>query len=519
MTSAPPTESHHAAAPPDSRTLATRREWIGLAVIALPCLVYAMDLTVLNLALPAISEHLHPSSSQLLWIIDVYGFLVAGFLITMGTLGDRIGRRKLLLIGAAFFAVASTLAAFADSAGMLIAMRALLGIAGATLAPSTLSLIRNMFHDERQRQFAIGVWIASFSVGSAIGPLVGGVLLEFFWWGSVFLLALPVMALLLIVGPSLLPEYKDPNAGRIDLVSVALSLFAVLSIIYALKQLAEHGLHTLPLALLAAGVAVGTAFIRRQKTLAYPLLDLALFQSRPFSAAITAYALSCLAMFGVYIYISQYLQLVLGLSPLMAGVALLPWALGFVFGSLLSPRLSRHVAPQTIMIWGLLSSSVGFALVWMAGTSWGLPALIAGTIVMSLGMAPVFTVGNEIIVTAAPPERAGSASAISETSAEFSGALGIAIFGSLGTLIYRMAVSDGLPASLSAEQRATSLATLGGAVATAQAAPGPVADALLFVARDAFVSALQFTALVGGVLVLLAGVLTARILRDMPPKA
>lgn len=212
-----------------SPTRAGRREWIGLAVIALPCLVYAMDLTVLNLALPAISAQLTPTSAQQLWIIDVYGFLVAGFLITMGTVGDRIGRRKLLLIGAAAFAVASTIAAFSTSAGMLIAMRALLGIAGATLAPSTMSLIRNMFHDPRQRQFAIGVWIASFSVGSAIGPLVGGALLQFYWSGSVFLVAVPVMVLLLIVGPSLLPEYRDPNAGRIDPLSVTQSLFAVLA--------------------------------------------------------------------------------------------------------------------------------------------------------------------------------------------------------------------------------------------------------------------------------------------------
>ena len=203
---------------------ATRREWIGLAVIALPCLVYAMDLTVLNLAVPALSTELKPTSSQLLWIIDIYGFLVAGFLITMGTLGDRIGRRKLLLIGAAAFGIASLIAAFSRSAEMLIAMRALLGIAGATLAPSTMSLIRNMFHDEHQRQFAIGIWIASFSLGGAIGPLVGGVMLQYFWWGSVFLVAVPVMALLLLLGPRLLPEYRDPKAGPIDLVSVAVVL-------------------------------------------------------------------------------------------------------------------------------------------------------------------------------------------------------------------------------------------------------------------------------------------------------
>src|SRR5687768_13525191 len=220
---------------------AGKREWIGLAAIALPCLLYAMDLTVLNLAVPKLSADLKPSSTQLLWIIDIYGFLVAGSLITMGTLGDRIGRRRLLMIGAVAFGVASVLAAFSRSAEMLIATRAVLGLAGATLAPSTLSLIRNMFLDADQRRVAIGVWITSYSVGAAIGPLVGGVLLEHFRWGSVFLIGVPVMVLLLVIGPSLLPEYRDPNAGRLDLLSAAMSLAAVLLVIYGLKKTAEDG--------------------------------------------------------------------------------------------------------------------------------------------------------------------------------------------------------------------------------------------------------------------------------------
>src|ERR687892_158589 len=221
---------------------AGHREWIGLAVIALPCLLYAMDLTVLHLAVPRLSADLQPTSAQLLWIIDIYGFLVAGWLITMGTLGDRIGRRRLLLIGAAAFGAASVLAALSTSPEMLIAARALLGVAGATLAPSTLSLIFNMFQDDQQRTVAIGIWITSFSVGAAIGPLVGGVLLESFHWGSVFLLAVPVMALLLAIGPRLLPEYKDPDPGRLDLASAALSLFAVLAVIYGIKAVARDGI-------------------------------------------------------------------------------------------------------------------------------------------------------------------------------------------------------------------------------------------------------------------------------------
>src|SRR5687768_15395654 len=286
---------------------ATRREWIGLAVIALPCLLYSMDLTVLHLAVPELTVDLQPTAAQLLWIIDIYGFMVAGSLIAAGTLGDRIGRRRLLLAGAAFFGVASVLAAFSTSAEMLIATRALLGLAGATVAPSTLSLIRNMFLDPRQRTTAISLWIMSFSLGGLIGPLVGGVLLEWFWWGSVFLLAVPVMALLLVVGPRLLPEYRDPNAGRLDLGSAALSLAAVLVVIYGLKQLAQDGPGWSPALAILAGLAVGVVFVRRQHRLADPLIDVRLFANRAFSAALATNVLSFFVIFGSFLFIAQYL--------------------------------------------------------------------------------------------------------------------------------------------------------------------------------------------------------------------
>jgi MFS transporter, DHA2 family, multidrug resistance protein len=303
---------------------AGRREWIGLAVIALPCLLYSMDLTVLYLAVPKLSADLAPSSTQLLWIVDIYGFLVAGSLITMGTLGDRISRRKLLLIGAAAFGAASVLAAFSTSAEMLIAARALLGVAGATLAPSTLALIRNMFLDDRERSVAIGVWAASFSAGAAIGPLVGGVLLEFFWWGSVFLVGVPVMLLLLVLGPLLLPEYRDPDAGRLDLVSAGMSLTAVLAAIYGLKRIAEHGLAWEGAVFIVAGIAIGLAFIRRQRTLASPLIDLDLFRVRAFSASLITNILTVFAALGSFFFVGQYLQLVRGFSPLEAGLWTLP---------------------------------------------------------------------------------------------------------------------------------------------------------------------------------------------------
>jgi DHA2 family multidrug resistance protein-like MFS transporter len=498
---------------PSSRPRASAREWVGLAVIALPCLVYAMDMTVLNLALPAIAADLAPTSSQLLWIIDIYGFLVAGFLITMGNLGDRIGRRKLLLTGGAAFAAASAIAAFSRSAEMLIAMRALLGVAGATLAPSTMSLIRNMFHDPRERQFAIGVWIASFSLGSAIGPLVGGVLLAFFGWGSVFLAAVPVMVLLLALGPALLPEYRDPRAGRVDPLSVVQSLAAVLATVYGLKRIAERGPEAFAVSSLLLGLAVGVAFVRRQGRLEHPLLDLELFRNARFSAAIVAYGLSCLAMFGTYIFITQYLQGVLGLAPLHAGLATVPWSLAFLGGSLAAPWLARRRSPASVLVWGLVASAAGFAGVALAGGGHALATLVAATVLIGLGMAPAITIGNEMMITAAPPERAGAASALAETCAEFSGAFGVAVFGSLGMAFYRSSLSASMPPGLGPDAAGMALATLGGAVAVAGAVSGALGDALLGAARSAFSDAMRVNAAAGAVIVLGAAVVAARILR------
>jgi DHA2 family multidrug resistance protein-like MFS transporter len=499
-----------AASVPLSSALAGRREWTGLAVLALPCAVYAMDLTVLNLALPVISTELQPSAAQLLWIIDVYGFLVAGLLITMGTLGDRIGRRKLLMIGAALFAAASLLAALSRTAETLIATRALLGVAGATLAPSTLSLIRNMFHDEGQRQFAVGVWITAFSAGSAVGPVIGGVLLHLYGWPSVFLLALPVMGLLLVLGPKLLPEYRDPHAGRIDPASVVLSIAAVLLIVYGLKHLATRGFAWADAVTVVAGLGVGAAFVHRQGRLDYPLLDVALLRRPAFATVLLAYALCSLAMMGVYVFLTQYLQLVLALTPLQAGWAVLPWSLAFVVGSLSAPRWARRLGAPRLMVLGLAAAAIGFLLLAFVGTERGLVPLVAGTVVIGLGMAPVITVGNEMILSAAPPERAGAASALSETSAEFSGALGIAVLGSLGMGLYRLWLEPALPDDLDPARAEAALATLGGALDTASAVGGAAGTALQGAARQSFTYVLRGLALLGATLMVLAGVLWAR---------
>jgi DHA2 family multidrug resistance protein-like MFS transporter len=356
---------------------AGRREWIGLAVLALPCLLYSMDLTVLNLAVPSLTRDLTPSSTQLLWIIDIYGFFVAGSLITMGTLGDRIGRRRLLLIGAAAFGVASVLAAFSTSAEMLIATRAVLGLAGATLAPSTLSLMRNMFLDPAQRSVAVGVWIASFSAGAVIGLPLGGVLLQFVWWGSVFLVSVPMMVLVLALGPRLLPEFRDPAAGRPDPASALLSVAAVLGVIYGLKQIAAHGFGWWPAAAIAAGLVVAVTFVRRQQHLADPLIDLGLFRTRAFSASLATCMLATFAVFGPYVCIAQYLQLVLGLTPMQAGLWSMPFAGGFVVGSILSPLAARRVRPARLMGVGLGVAAVGFVALAQVGGGAGLGVIVA----------------------------------------------------------------------------------------------------------------------------------------------
>jgi len=495
---------------------ATRREWLGLAVIALPCMLYAMDLTVLELALPRISAELKPSSATLLWIVDVYGFLVAGALLTMGNLGDRIGRRRMLLLGGAGFGAASVVAALSRSAGMLITARALLGIAGATLAPSTLSLIRNMFLRPRQRTFAIGVWTASYSVGGAMGPLLGGVMLRYFHWSSVFLLAVPVMFSLLVAGPSLLPEFRDPTAKRLDVASAALSLAAVLSVIYGLKLFAQDGLGWLPLLAAVFGITIGVAFARRQRRLDDPLIDLHLLRKPAFGAALATYMLATLVTFGSYFVVAQYLQLVAGLSPLAAGVWMLPWSASYVVGSFVAPALARRIQPAFVMAGGLVVAALGFIAVARA-PALGVEAIIVGSTVYSLGMSPVFTLGIDTIIAAAPARRAGAASGISETSSELGGALGIAVLGSIGTAVYRGSLNGAPLMGVPAEARRAALDTLGGAVAAATQLPANGArEMLLATAKLAFTHAMQVTLVLCAVVSIAAAVVAVVALRRAP---
>jgi DHA2 family multidrug resistance protein-like MFS transporter len=470
---------------------------------------------VLNLAVPHLTADLRPSSSQLLWIVDIYGFMIAGALITMGTLGDRIGRRRLLLIGAAAFGLASVLAAFSTSAGMLIAARAVLGLAAATLAPSTLSLIRNMFHDSQERTVAIGVWIASFSAGGAIGPLLGGVLLAYFWWGSVFLLNVPVMLLLLAIGPVLLPEFRDPDARRFDLASAALSLIAVLATIYGIKRMAEGGTAWLPVVAVVAGLTLGALFVRRQLRLHDPLIDLRLFQSPAFSASLAVNVLGFFVSFGTFFFIAQYLQLVLGMGPLQAGLWTAPSGAGFIVGSQLAPVIVRRVRPAYVMAGGLVLAAVGFAVLTQVGGSRGLAALVTGFVVLSLGLAPVFTLATDLIVGTAPADQAGAASGIAETSSELGGALGIAVLGSIVNAIYRSAMASAVPAGVSHDVAEAARDTLGGAVAAAQQLPGETGTVLLAIASESFARAFEVTVGICGAVAMAAAMLAAILLRGV----
>jgi len=494
---------------------AGKKEWIGLAVIALPCLLYSMDLTVLYLAVPHLTAELKTTASQLLWIVDIYGFLVAGCMITMGTLGDRIGRRKLLLIGAFAFGVASILAAFSTTAEMLIATRALLGITAATLAPSTLSLIRNMFHDPEQRTVAIGIWGTSFSIGGAIGPLIGGILLEHYWWGSVFLVSVPVMVLLLIAGPKLLPEFKDPNAGKIDITSAMLSLVSVLSVIYGLKQIAEHGWGLIPGWSILLGIILGFLFVKRQKILKDPLIDMELFKTPTFSVALLANTLSIFVALGSFLFIAQYLQLILGLSPFEAGLWTLPMAAGNILGSMFVPILVKYFRPAYVISGGFVLSAIGFSLYAQLDGSSGLTYIVTGGIILALGICCVVILGTDIIVSAAPAERAGAAASISETGTELGGVLGIAVLGSIGTAVFRGKMESSIPEGLAPEAAEAAQSSIGTAVAIAKDLPEQVGSIILSSAKEAFTNSVQLTSIICASICIILAATVIYMLRNM----
>ncbi|HBS21123.1 MULTISPECIES: MFS transporter [Thalassospira] len=494
---------------------ATRREWIGLLVLTLPCLLIAMDMTVLHLAVPALTASLNPTSDQLLWIVDIYGFFIAGSLITMGTLGDRIGRRKLLMIGGGCFGAASVLAAFSDTPEMLIFARGVLGIAGATLMPSTLSLIRSMFHNDKERSFAIAAWMTTFMVGTAAGPLLGGLVLSYLWWGAVFLLNVPVMGLLLIVAPILLPEHKAKSFGRLDLFSAALSLGSVLAIIYGVKVIAAYGFGSDALSALVFGLLGAWVFIRRQRKLADPLLDLDLLKQKTIALPIVIQTAVIFAGMAYFLFLSQALQLVIGLTPIQAGLSMLPATVAGIVGSMGAPVLMGRFKPGQVMTGALILTAAGFGMLSWPGSVVSLYVLVAGATIFSLGITPVAMISTDMVVASAPSDRAGSAAAMSETSAELGGALGIAILGSVGTAIYRDVMIEAVPTGIGNEAADAIRSTLGGAVNALHDLPAAISSDILPLARAAFTDGLQVISIICTILMVLSAIGTLFALRDV----
>ncbi|AKU18559.1 MFS transporter [Luteipulveratus mongoliensis] len=493
---------------------------MALATLCLPMLIVSMDVSVLFFAVPFIAEDLQPSATQLLWIFDIYGFVLAGLLLTMGALGDRIGRRRLLMIGAVAFSAASLVAAWSTSAEMLIGARALMGIGGATLMPSTLALVRSVFHDPTQRAKAVGIWSAVMAGGVGLGPILSGVLLEHVWWGAVFLVNVPVMAVLLIAAPRLLPESRSAHPSPLDLISSALVLGSVLPVIYGIKELAADGWSARALVALVVGTALGWAFFRRQRTTEHPLLDLNLLRRPGLRGSIAVNVVAQAGIIGNAILLTQYLQQVLEFSPLKAAL----WSLAptIVVGAVApaAAGLAARFGRPLVMGSSLVLAAVGFAGLLLAqadSSVW--VCLIPATMVAS-GIIVVATLVTEYVVGTVPLDKAGTVAGFVETTTEFAGALGIALLGSLLNLGYRHDFT--LPAGMSLDGGAAHEAgdTLAGALTVAAQLPGSQGVSLIEAGQSAYVTGMHWADLAAAALMVVGAVVAlTKLPRAIDPAA
>lgn len=478
---------------------AGRKEWLAFAVLALPLLLVSMDVSVLYFAAPEISRDLHASSTQQLWIFDIYGFVLAGMLITMGAVADRVGPRRLLLVGAACFSATSLLAAYAGSAGQLIAARGILGVAGATLMPATLSMLRSLFRDERQRGQAIGAWTGIMTAGIGLGPVLSGVLLQHFWWGSVFLINLPAMALLLILGPILLPA-GDRRCTTIDVPSSLLSLAGVLVTIFGVKQWAADGFDVRWAGCIVVGSALLVAFGRRQFRHKNAMVPPALLRNAGYCAALTGNAVCTFALVGNAVLFTAYLQLVLGYDPLAAALwSILP-TVGVAAVAPLASPLGRRLGKPVAAAFGMAFAACGFMVLMTIGTDSLIVALV-GAGVLAAGLVVTMTIAGELVLASVDPGQAGVGSSISEAASELGGALGIAILGSIAAAGYRTQAANTLPDVVAHGPAGDSLAE---AVGFASALPRSLADQVLTTARESYVHGIHLAAVAGAVLLVVA---------------
>lgn len=487
-----------------------RRRWLALAVLMLPVLLVAVDNTVLAFAVPSISEELSPSGTQILWVVDAYPLILASLLVPMGSFADRFGRRRMLLIGSAGFTAVSVLAAFAPSAEWLIAGRAGMAVFGAALMPATLSLIRNIFLDATERRTAIAIWAAAFAGGAALGPIVGGFLLEHFYWGSVFLMALPVMAPLLLLGPALIPESRDPQPGPVDPVSIALSLATMTPLVFGIKTFASGGSPVVATSAVILAVVAGTTFVRRQLGRANPMLDVRLFARPAFTGAVLANLLAIFSMVGFLFFVSQHLQLVSGHSPMQAGFMLLPGLGASVVTGLLAVRLVRFMTPGALISLGLLLNATAYVVVGASAYLASDLGLMLAFAILGAGIGVAETLSNDVILSSVPSHKAGAASAISETAYETGSVLGTAVLGSILGAVYASVVS--VPAAVG-DSAESAKETLAGGLNAADALGGPEGAELAESARHAFDMGAIGTSAVAFVLMLAAAYLVHRTIR------
>ncbi|MEV0586521.1 MFS transporter [Nonomuraea sp. NPDC050310] len=468
------------------------RRWAALAVLSASLLLVVMDMTILNVALPDISADLKPGAIELLWMVDIYSLVVAGLLVTVSALGDRWGRKRMLITGFAVFGLASVAVLWADSPAEVIAVRALLGVGGAMIMPSTLSMIRNLFTDARERATALGIWAAMAALGGALGPIVGGVLLEAFTWHAAFLVNVPVMAIAVLAGLILLPESRNPDPGRWDALGTLLSIVGMVALVYAIKHLAKDGVDPLTVGSLVLAVVTLAWFVRRCLHRSDPLLEIRLFRNGAFSSGVIAALTTSVAMAAMMLLMAQWMQLVQGYSPLETGVRLLPMAVGAGILSPLAPAIAARIGARTVLSGGLVIAAGGFALLWAAPLTY---LTVAGSLLLiGAGMGSL-AIASAVIMSGTPAAKSGSAAAIEETSYEVGGTLGVAVLGSLAATLYRGELPPGSPAVVRE--------SLGGALAVARESGSA---ALAEQAKRAFTDSLTQTSLYGGAIILVAAV-------------
>ncbi|MEU5052819.1 MFS transporter [Streptomyces sp. NPDC021096] len=475
------------------RAAPTAGRWAMLAVLCASLLLVAMDATILNVALPSLMNDLRPSAIEQLWIIDIYGLVLGGLLVTTGAVGDRWGRKLLFLTGFVLFGLASVIAATSHSSWQLIGGRVLLGLGGAMVMPSTLSLIRNIFTDDRERALAIGIWAAVAGAGACVGPLIGGFLVEHFEWQAAFWVNVPVVVVTVVAGIRLLPEYRAPQHGRLDWVGALLSIAGIVALAWGIKHVAKGSLRAEDVGTLLLGVALLAVFARRQLRLEDPLLDVRLFGHGPFLAAALATLLAMLAIGAALFLISLWLQYVHGYSPSEAGLRTLPSALAMLAGSLCSPHLMHHMGVRAVLAIGLGTLAAGFLLLAVAPEPTTYPVVALVLAALGLGDGLAITASASVLVSSVPVERAGQAGAVSETAYELGVGLGVALLGSIHGAAYAARMTD-LP--LSGGERDLARESVGGAAEVAGEVGGETGRQVLAAARAAFDEALTTTAYV-----------------------